>query len=613
MSHSKASLLQTSHPTSTYKSHNFALTIPPTTLTQTMDHQGAENQDRVQTFFGNRSELISREKQQRSDFQFRQSLSPTAQKACSIVSKIRLQEHEMIWSRRTPLPNSNSTEVIPLDFSSQKSETSEELFPGMIFNSAKNHMESTQLWKIVQRMPKGALLHCHLGAMVDLEWLFEQAVQTSGMFVSASEALSDAEVRGRPDVNVKIEFSANCVREKSEEKEEGIWEVGYEALKKVPLKNAAETFPDGGKAGFLRWMKDRCSVTQSEAVQNHLGVDDIWKKLQSAFVTITPIVYYEPITRKFLRKFLQTAYADGIRWVEMRGMTRSFRLEGEDELVENRLQLVRVFREEIDAFKASEEGKGFWGCRLIWDTLRSFDDEAIITDMKLCMTAKKLYPTLISGYDLVGPEDHGRTLHSLTPVLVWFQAQLNKENLNIPYFLHAGECVGDGDSTDQNLYDAILFKTRRIGHAFSLYKHPLLIDMVKEKQILVESCPISNEVLRYTASIKMHPLPALLARGVKAAISNDDPALMGQGSAALAHDFWQALQGWDNLGLAGLGSLAQNSVCWSAFEDQSDAEWVEDVAKGVNGTGIRAQRIKQWNAEWEEFCGWIVKEFGDVK
>ena len=80
--------------------------------------------------------------------------------------------------------------------------------------------------------------------------------------------------------------------------------------------------------------------------------------------------------------------------------------------------------------------------------------------------------------------------------------------------------------------------------------------MVKKQKILVESCPISNEVLRYTASILSHPLPALLSRGVVAALSNDDPALMGQGTSGLTHDFWQALQGWENLGLAGLVSCS---------------------------------------------------------
>ncbi len=84
----------------------------------------------------------------------------------------------------------------------------------------------------------------------------------------------------------------------------------------------------------------------------------------------------------------------------------------------------------------------------------------------------------------------------------------------MPFFFHAGECLGTGNSTDHNLFDAILLGTRRIGHGFSLYKHPLLIDLVKEKKILVESCPISNEVLRLCGSVMSHPLPALLARGV---------------------------------------------------------------------------------------------------
>jgi adenosine deaminase CECR1 len=176
--------------------------------------------------------------------------------------------------------------------------------------------------------------------------------------------------------------------------------------------------------------------------------------------------------------------------------------------------------------------------------------------MKYCIQGKKLYPDVVCGYDFVGPEDEGRTLHDLTPELIWFQEECAREGVEIPFFFHAGECLGDGDETDQNLFDAILFGTRRIGHGFSLYKHPLLIDMVKEKQILVESCPISNEMLRYTASIMSHPLPALLSRGVASSLSNDDPAIMGQGTSGMTHDFWQALQGWDNLGLAGLVSEA---------------------------------------------------------
>jgi adenosine deaminase CECR1 len=159
-------------------------------------------------------------------------------------------------------------------------------------------------------------------------------------------------------------------------------------------------------------------------------------------------------------------------------------------------------------------------------------------------------------------EDLGRTLHDLTPELLWFQEACAESKVEIPFFFHAGECLGDGDSTDQNLFDAILFGSRRLGHAFSLYKHPLLIDMVKENKILVECCPISNEALRYSASIMSHPLPALLSRGVAVALSNDDPAYMGQDISGLTPDFWQVLQGLENLGLAGLVS-SQSQPCVS--------------------------------------------------
>lgn len=230
--------------------------------------------------------------------------------------------------------------------------------------------------------------------------------------------------------------------------------------------------------------------------------------------------------------------------------------------------------------------------------------------MHHCITAKKAYPHLIAGYDLVGQEDLGEPLKDLSPLIIYFRQICTEEQLEIPFFFHAGECLGDGDSTDENLFDAILFGTRRLGHGFSLYKHPKLIDMAKDKKILIESCPISNEVLRLTSTVMAHPLPALLARGLPASLSNDDPALLGQGTSGMTHDFWVALQAWENLGLAGLGSLAQNSVRWAAYEDQTESEWSRDIEAATQGTGIRAARMKEWQASWEEFCQWVIDEFG---
>lgn len=174
--------------------------------------------------------------------------------------------------------------------------------------------------------------------------------------------------------------------------------------------------------------------------------------------------------------------------------------------------------------------------------------------MQNALVHKEKFPNLISGYDLVGQEDTGRPLSDLAPELIWFRNQSEAQNLTIPYFFHAGETLGDGTATDDNLFDAQMFNTRRVGHGFSLYKHPELMDSYRNKSIMVEVCLISNEALRLNGQVLQHPLPAMIAHGVPTALSNDDPAIMGQDDAGLSYDFYEAIQGFENLGLAGLVS-----------------------------------------------------------
>ncbi|EAS33306.3 CECR1 family adenosine deaminase [Coccidioides immitis RS] len=537
-----------------------------------------------------RKELISQEKKHRSDAEFRRTLSPTARKACEIVHHIRAEEQQRLW-RHTGTQGDHDAE----------------LFPGMMFSLAKERMESTNLWRICRRLPKGALLHSHLPAMVDLGWLFNVALDTPGMQFYASQPLtSDTACQA---ASVFFGFSKASTKPGL-----SIWTPEYSPNTLIPAAVAAETFPKDGRAGFITWLKDRCSIVEKEAIEHHLGVDAIWRKMQGAFPIIHSIIYYEPILRKLIRKLLQTLAEDGVQWVEIRdAFACPYRKANSDTTEDDFCSMIGVIAEEIESFKASEEGRDFWGARIIWTALRFNSAEAILRSMQNCIRAKKQYPDLIAGFDLVGQEDLGKTLKELSYEILWFRQKCVEEELEVPFLFHAGECLGDGDSTDENLFDAILFGTRRLGHGFSLFKHPDLIEIVKEKRILIESCPISNEVLRLTSTVLAHPLPALLARGISASLSNDDPALLGQGTSGMTHDFWEALQSWENLGLAGLGCLAENSVRWAVHEDQTEADWVKDIDNGYGGNGIRADRMKKWKASWEEFCQWVVDEFGKME
>lgn len=544
----------------------------------------------IQKYLQGREALIDQEKTQRSDYSFRQSLNPIAIEACTIISRILSEERETIWT-------SNSQGDTFQDGGAN-------LYPGMMFMLAQETMRKTKSWEIVKRMPKGALLHAHQDAMIDVDWLIDQVLATKDMAMLVNgPGLSTEEARTYGELLFRYTKDTGASAA-------SIWSKDYQATRPVSVTEAAKTFPDGGTDGFKVWLKSRCTITQEESLEHHHGVDNIWRKFTSCFPPLNSMERYEPIFRALIQRLLRQLLEDGLRWVDFRTVFfGEFRLESCEEASKGPHDMLRVFDEEVKNFKATEVGKDFWGCRFIWTSLRRWGRKQVVEDMKDCITMKLAFPEIIAGYDLVGQEDMGRPLTDLTPELFWFKKRCMESGVDIPFFFHAGECLGDGDETDQNLFDAVLLGTRRIGHGFSLYKHPLLMDMVKTKKILIESCPISNEVLRLTSSIKAHPLPALLARGIPCALSNDDPAILGHRENGVTQDFWQALQGWENLGLAGLGSLAENSVRWAAYEDQTTKEWNKDIKDGIYGEGVRGSRLREWHAEWNRFCEWIVIEY----
>lgn len=543
----------------------------------------------IQKYLQGREQLIEQETSQRSDNVFHQSLNPMATEACTIVSRILAEERETIW-------NSQQQDVLA-------EQGGVNLYPGMMFTLARETIKKTKSWQIVKKMPKGALLHAHQDAMIDLDWLIDQVLAIEGMAMKADQALSDAQ--GREKAFVLFQYTKTLPSNVA-----SIWSKDYAQTSLVSVKEAAEAFPDGGIEGFKNWLMSKCTITPEESLQHHRGVNDIWRKFTSCFPSLNSMECYEPIFRASIQRMLRQLVEDGLRWVDFRStFYNDFYLEGCEEPSKGCSDMLRVFDEEVKKFKSSEEGNDFWGCRFIWTTLRFWGKKALVEHMKECIAMKLKYPHLIAGYDLVGQEDKGRPLVEMTPELFWFKKRCMENGVDLPFFFHAGECLGDGDETDQNLFDAILLGTRRIGHGFSLFKHPLLVEMVKTKKILIESCPISNEVLRLTSSIKAHPLPALLARGVSCALSNDDPAILGHRENGVTHDFWQALQGWENLGLAGLGSLAENSVRWATYEDQTAKDWTKDIKDGIHGDGIRGSRLREWTAEWNKFCEWVVFEY----
>ena len=136
----------------------------------------------------------------------------------------------------------------------------------------------------------------------------------------------------------------------------------------------------------------------------------------------------------------------------------------------------------------------------------------------------------------------------------------------------------------------MLLGARRIGHGLALVRHPLLMEIVRERGIAVEVCPISNQVLGYVGDLRAHPAVAYINAGIPVVLSPDDPGVMRH---TFSHDYYEAFMAWD-LDLRGLKHLAMSSLVHSAMAPDE-----------------KRRALAAWETRWAVFVRWL-NEAGDA-
>jgi aminodeoxyfutalosine deaminase len=87
---------------------------------------------------------------------------------------------------------------------------------------------------------------------------------------------------------------------------------------------------------------------------------------------------------------------------------------------------------------------------------------------------------------------------------------------------HAGELAGP-----ESIRVALdVLHADRIRHGIRAEEDPALVSELAERGIVLDVCPVSNVRLGIVARLADHPLPRLVAAGVRCSISTDDPALL---------------------------------------------------------------------------------------
>jgi adenosine deaminase len=117
---------------------------------------------------------------------------------------------------------------------------------------------------------------------------------------------------------------------------------------------------------------------------------------------------------------------------------------------------------------------------------------------------------------------------------------------------HAGETAGP-----ESVWGALrALGAERIGHGVRSIDDPNLVAYLAQQRIPLEVCPTSNLRLGVAPSLAAHPLPRLLAAGVRLTVNSDDPAFfnttLNNEVALLADPFGLGVEAIDELLLNGV-------------------------------------------------------------
>ncbi|MFP4505628.1 MAG: hypothetical protein ACLFOZ_13000 [Cyclobacteriaceae bacterium] len=414
------------------------------------------------------------------------------------------------------------------------------------FLPSKSHIEQTRLYRLLQKMPKGGMLHLHGSAGADFEWLIDKAISLPNCYVYWEEDRGEY-IKGQ------LRFF------RPEAAPEGFYEVS----------ELAANQPD-----FEEEMYELL-VLEDEMAQDSIY---IWDEFDRVFQRLGGFYSYQPVFKEYNRVVIDTLLADGLQHVEFRVIPRAGLYDLEHPPAYYNADTVLTYLQELEQ-EVQQDFPAF-SLKVIYTFLRFFPEEVVAEELEKAYYYRSKYPELVKGFDLVAEEDDGNTTLYFLDAWMKMDSLQKVYDIDMPLYLHDGE---SNWYTVKNLYDAVMLDSRRIGHGYNLNFYPVLQQLIKQKDICLEVCPLSNQILGYVQDLRVHPANYLIRRGVQITINSDDPAIFGYNG--LSYDYWSILLAWQ-LDLQAIKKLAMNSLTYSSLSEEEKeaalAHWQQEWNKFIN-------------------------------
>lgn len=170
------------------------------------------------------------------------------------------------------------------------------------------------------------------------------------------------------------------------------------------------------------------------------------------------------------------------------------------------LSLYEVVSSVSEGINCRIDKSGYVG--IILCIMRHLSEEEAFEIVKL---AEKFRNSGVVGIDIAGDEKS----FSVEKFKRVFEAAKSE---GIKFTIHAGEARGA-----ESVKKAIEYGANRIGHGVRCIEDKSLVELIAEKEIMLEMCPISNlQTGVYTDYFNLYPVKKLLEKGVKIGLNSDN-------------------------------------------------------------------------------------------
>ncbi len=437
--------------------------------------------------------------------------------------------------------------------------------PSLMFHLAKQDIESNHLFDIFKQMPQGGNLHIHTGAAWNTEAFTDMLATDPNVYVFWD-----------PDAGIRPDFPNG--------------KLFY--LSKKPTHKKFYNYHDIAELNSTPFVESKRMLTFIDR-----RVDDIeyiWDGFNDYFIAVSSILKIRSIYKKYYVAAFKHQYQAGNDYIEIRAGISGLLDNNDAEIAKAASEKIEYNATPPEALRLLKEA---WliakneGCPdLTVKAIVALSRRTGVSseeDIKEAVAVLKNIPAwqqalknedgseFVVGFDLVSEEDTNHKTDDYAKAII-------EANSGVDFYFHDGESNWvDND----NIHSAWALGTKRIGHGINLYNFPTLMKKIREDKICLEICPISNQMLRYTKDLRIHPIAQFMQQDVQCVICSDDPQIFE--TAGLTWDLWEVYHG-AMIDLRDIKQLIQNSYTYSAMSETE-----------------KAQKRADWQGKWDRFINEI--------